>query len=349
MKRSRASAMSFGSGGIDLALVVPVAEPADGLVAVARTADARASGGGSRRKRSNSCCARRPASAADAGGRGRRGRDVPGIADDLRAAAGDEARDRAQQRAGARCGVHSCCRYTRQYDISSRDRAVHSAPRRARLFSGMPSIVFEGLHPDVRAPQRGTAGSAGYDLAAYLAVAHRARLARRGDGASGPASSAAARSRSRSRRGKRRSCRSGSRRGSPRATRRRSVRDRAPASRPISSSRTRRAPSTPDYPDEWCVPVKNGGAAPLVIAHGDRIAQMVLARFEVLEFVDGSVDGRPTVPVDSAPRVPPAVRRRSVGPCREGLNPREPFASRSRGVDFSMLAARVEGTPCVSR
>lgn len=44
-----------------------------------------------------------------------------------------------------------------------------------------------------------------------------------------------------------------------------------------------------DYADEWCVPVKNGGDAPLVITHGDRIAQMVVARFEALEFGDGSV------------------------------------------------------------
>ena len=44
-----------------------------------------------------------------------------------------------------------------------------------------------------------------------------------------------------------------------------------------------------DYPDEWCVPVKNGGPAPLVIRHGDRIAQMVIARFEVLDFTTGSV------------------------------------------------------------
>jgi dUTP pyrophosphatase len=32
----------------------------------------------------------------------------------------------------------------------------------------MTAIVFEALHADVRPPQRGTAGSAGYDLAAYL-------------------------------------------------------------------------------------------------------------------------------------------------------------------------------------
>ena len=48
-----------------------------------------------------------------------------------------------------------------------------------------------------------------------------------------------------------------------------------------------------DYPDEWCVPVKNGGPRPLVIVHGDRIAQMVLCRFAVLDFAAGTV-GRST-------------------------------------------------------
>ena len=44
-----------------------------------------------------------------------------------------------------------------------------------------------------------------------------------------------------------------------------------------------------DYPDEWCVPVKNGGTAPLTVRHGERIAQMVLARYETLPFTRGTV------------------------------------------------------------
>ena len=44
-----------------------------------------------------------------------------------------------------------------------------------------------------------------------------------------------------------------------------------------------------DYPDEWCVPVKNGGAKPMTVRHGERIAQMVLARFETLPFRVGAV------------------------------------------------------------
>ncbi len=45
-----------------------------------------------------------------------------------------------------------------------------------------------------------------------------------------------------------------------------------------------------DYPDEWCVPVRNGGSGPLAIRHGDRIAQMVLTRFEALPFAAGVVE-----------------------------------------------------------
>jgi dUTP pyrophosphatase len=44
-----------------------------------------------------------------------------------------------------------------------------------------------------------------------------------------------------------------------------------------------------DYPDEWCVPVKNGGTSPLVITHGERIAQVIISRFEALEFSAGTV------------------------------------------------------------
>ena len=44
-----------------------------------------------------------------------------------------------------------------------------------------------------------------------------------------------------------------------------------------------------DYPGEWMVLVRNPGRAPVRIEHGERIAQMVLARYEVLPFEIGSV------------------------------------------------------------
>jgi len=44
-----------------------------------------------------------------------------------------------------------------------------------------------------------------------------------------------------------------------------------------------------DYPDEWMVIVRNPTQAPIRIEHGERIAQMVLARYEVLPIESGDV------------------------------------------------------------
>jgi dUTP pyrophosphatase len=45
----------------------------------------------------------------------------------------------------------------------------------------------------------------------------------------------------------------------------------------------------PDYVGEWGVLVLNASSEPITIRHGDRIAQLVLARFEVLDFIPGTV------------------------------------------------------------
>jgi dUTP pyrophosphatase len=44
-----------------------------------------------------------------------------------------------------------------------------------------------------------------------------------------------------------------------------------------------------DYPDEWLVMLKNVSAADVFIGHGERIAQVVLARFEVFEWHRGEL------------------------------------------------------------
>ncbi len=51
------------------------------------------------------------------------------------------------------------------------------------------------------------------------------------------------------------------------------------------------APGTidPDYPDEWLVMVKNDSPRVSVVEHGERIAQMVLAKFSALPWTHGSV------------------------------------------------------------
>ena len=152
----------------------------------------------------------------------------------------------------------------------------------------MPHIVFEALHPDVSVPSRSTAGSAGHDLAAYL-TARRVRVWRDGVEELRDAQESAG---------------AGVLVLAPgeKALVPLGFRARLPAGyeaqiRPRSGTSLKtdlvivNAPGTvdADYPEEWCVPVKNGGVAPLVIAHGTRIAQMVLARFEVLSFDRGTV------------------------------------------------------------
>ncbi len=152
----------------------------------------------------------------------------------------------------------------------------------------MTPIVFEALYPGVRPPARGTAGSAGYDLPAYL-TSRTVRIWRDGvlherhcvenNGAFtltlAPGEKALV----------------------PLGFKARLPEGFEAQIRPRSGTSVKtdlviaNAPGTvdADYPDEWCVPVKNGGVAPLVIVHGDRIAQMIVARFEAMDFVDGAV------------------------------------------------------------
>jgi dUTP pyrophosphatase len=149
-------------------------------------------------------------------------------------------------------------------------------------------ITFEMLHPDVPTPARGTAASAGYDLAAYLTgrtvrvwtggiAGERAVSVR--DGAAvldlGPGEKALV----------------------PLGFKAQLPLGTEAQVRPRSGTSVKtdlviaNAPGTidPDYADEWCVPVKNGGVATLTIRHGDRIAQAVFARFETHDFTPGVV------------------------------------------------------------
>jgi dUTP pyrophosphatase len=51
------------------------------------------------------------------------------------------------------------------------------------------------------------------------------------------------------------------------------------------------APGTvdPDYPDEWLVPVRNATNGLMRIQHGERIAQAVFHRFELVDWATGTV------------------------------------------------------------
>lgn len=155
----------------------------------------------------------------------------------------------------------------------------------------MSTIIFEPLHPGVVPPARATAHSAGYDLSAFL-EAGTVRVFVAGKAVDRPVEE-----------------RDGQRvlvlRAGERALVPLGFRARLPIGieaqvRPRSGTSLKtdiviaNAPGTidADYPEEWCVPVRHGGTADLVITHGERIAQMVLARHEILEFTPGEV--RPT-------------------------------------------------------
>jgi dUTP pyrophosphatase len=158
-----------------------------------------------------------------------------------------------------------------------------------RYISAMP-LVVELLHPDARPPQRATEGSAGYDLAAYL-VDRRVRCSDAIRTWDVPAEAAA----------------EGTAAAFTLPPQTAALiplgfKARLPVGieaqiRPRSGTSFKKGlqiPNAPgtidsDYPDEWMVIVRNPTMAPIRIEHGERIAQMVLARYEVLEIERGTV------------------------------------------------------------
>ncbi|HYV97395.1 MAG TPA: dUTP diphosphatase [Gemmatimonadaceae bacterium] len=150
------------------------------------------------------------------------------------------------------------------------------------------SILFEPLHVGVTPPQRATAASAGYDLRAWFAGgavdvwsgAERApRMLEEHDGAHAlwldP--------------GDRAVIPLGFRASTPRGVEAQ-VRARSGTALKLGLILAN-GPGTidPDYTGEWGVLVLNASNVPVRVAHGDRIAQLVLARFEVLPFTQGTV------------------------------------------------------------
>ena len=151
--------------------------------------------------------------------------------------------------------------------------------------TGMNSIIFEPLHDGVEPPARATEGSAGADLRAYLI----GRSVQCSDGArqweqSTDGSSTLVLD-------------PGAMALVPLGFRARLPHGIEAQIRPRSGAAFKKglhianSPGTvdSDYPDEWMVPVRNGGTGPLIIAHGERVAQMVLARYEVLVIESGVV------------------------------------------------------------
>lgn len=149
-------------------------------------------------------------------------------------------------------------------------------------------MIIELLHDDAQPPRRATAGSAGYDLCAYLRgrtvrcsdVAHTWDVANPRDGDEvaltlGPGEMALV----------------------PLGFKARLPHGIEAQIRPRSGTSFKKGlqiPNAPgtidcDYPDEWMVIVRNGAPVPIRVVHGERIAQMVLARFETADIEFGRV------------------------------------------------------------
>ena len=151
------------------------------------------------------------------------------------------------------------------------------------------SAIIERLHDDVVLPARATAGSAGYDLRAYL----RGRTVRCSDGVSQTHRDADER---------------GAEWGVELAPREMALiplgfRTRLPPDveaqvRPRSGQSFKHAltiPNAPgtvdaDYAEEWMVIVRNDAPVARRIVHGERIAQVVFARFVALELRESTVE-----------------------------------------------------------
>ncbi|MFQ5689827.1 MAG: dUTP diphosphatase [Gemmatimonadota bacterium] len=177
------------------------------------------------------------------------------------------------------------------------------------------AVVFEKLHEDVRVPERSTARSAGYDVRAYLKartvrvysfasedpvdVSVRVEPASGGDDRAGrpdPDGSRRAEG-TPAPRGPRLVLQPGDRALVPTGFKARLPEGYEAQLRVRSSLAYRKGlivPNAPgtvdaDYPDEWFVLIQNASGRPQAIRHGERIAQIVLNRYEVLRWEPGQV------------------------------------------------------------
>lgn len=149
-------------------------------------------------------------------------------------------------------------------------------------------MLIELLYPDAVAPKRATEGSAGYDLTAYL----KGRTMQCGDGylkweaASKEEDGVIGLT-----------LRPGEMGLIPLGFKARLPEGCEGQIRPRSGTTFKKALTVPnapgtidsDYPNEWMVIIRNSGAMPTRVEHGERIAQLVIARYEVVPITFGQV------------------------------------------------------------
>jgi dUTP pyrophosphatase len=151
------------------------------------------------------------------------------------------------------------------------------------MTDSLPVVSFEPLYANVEAPARATGEAAGYDLRAHL-VARRVRVSRDGEVTERAADGAL-------------TLEPGEIALVPLGFRARLPSGFEAQIRIRSSAAFKKGltlPNAPgtidaDYPDEWLVMLRNSAHAPVRIEHGERIAQVVLARYEVAEWRTGPV------------------------------------------------------------
>ena len=150
------------------------------------------------------------------------------------------------------------------------------------------TLVVELLYPDSQQPERATPGSAGYDLRAYV----RGRSIKCSDGRNVWEIAADRRADA-----EQFAIPSGVCALIPLGFKARIPIGIEGQVRPRSGTSFKKGlqiPNAPgtidsDYPDEWMVLVRNPLNHDVVVEHGERIAQLVFARYEVLVLAHGSV------------------------------------------------------------
>jgi dUTP pyrophosphatase len=153
-----------------------------------------------------------------------------------------------------------------------------------------PRIIIEKLFADVTLPSRATEHSAGYDLYAYLSD----RPVKVSDGRGSVMERACARAAN----GRVFEIQPGMTALIPLGFKARLPEGFEAQIRPRSGNSFKRnlmvsnSPGTidADYPDEWMILVRNlSNTEPLVIQHGERVAQLIVARYETPDFIEGNV------------------------------------------------------------